>query len=66
VIPLEEICMVEKRHSVRFGRFSLTNYILICYEKVKYVSVLPIKEQEFLDLLYSRLEQEFKHRDTEE
>lgn len=36
---------------MKFGRFSVTDYILIEYGKGKFVSVMPVKEQEFAELL---------------
>ena len=52
IIPLSEITAV---HSMKFGRFSVTDYILIEYEKGKFVSVMPVKEQEFAELLEKRM-----------
>lgn len=55
-IPLKEITGVRKVHSMKFGRFSVTNYILIEYGKGKFVSTLPVKEQEFMELLEKKKE----------
>ena len=38
IIPLSEITAVRKYHSMKFGRFSVTDYILIEYGKGKFVS----------------------------
>ena len=46
---------VRKYHSMKFGRFSVTDYILIEYGKGKFVSVMPVKEQEFAELLEKRM-----------
>ena len=54
-IPLSEITAVRKYHSMKFGRFSVTDYILIEYGKGKFVSVMPVKEQEFAELLEKRM-----------
>ncbi len=56
VIPLSEIRDIRKGHSMRVGRFSITNYILIEYGKDKFASVMPIKEREFLEIMHKRLE----------
>ena len=55
VIPLSEITTVRKYHSMKFGSFSVTDYILIEYGKGKFVSVMPVKEQEFAELLEKRM-----------
>lgn len=55
-IPLKEITGVRKVHSMKFGSFSVTNYILIEYGKGKFVSALPVKEQEFMELLEKKKE----------
>lgn len=55
-IPLKEITGVRKVHSMKFGSFSVTNYILIEYGNGKFVSTLPVKEQEFMELLEKKKE----------
>ena len=50
-----EVSAVRKYHSMKFGRFSVTDYILIEYGKGKFVSVMPVKEQEFAELLEKRM-----------
>ena len=50
-IPVKDIISVQKHHSMKFGRFSVTEYVLIEYGKDKYVSVMPVKEREFVELL---------------
>ena len=55
IIPLSEITAVRRYHSMKFGRFSVTDYILIEYGKGKFVSVMPVKEQEFAELLEKRM-----------
>ena len=50
-IPIAEITSVRKVHSMKFGSFAVTNYLLIEYGKGKYASVLPVKEKEFIELI---------------
>ena len=38
VIPISEITAIRKCHSMKFGRFSVTEYVLIEYGKGKFVS----------------------------
>ena len=49
VIPISEITAIRKCHSMKFGRFSVTEYVLIEYGKGKFVSVMPVKEREFVE-----------------
>lgn len=51
VIPISEITAIRKCHSMKFGRFSVTEYVLIECGKGKFVSVMPVKEREFVELL---------------
>lgn len=53
-IPLKEIHSIRKHHSMKFGRFSVTDYVLIEYGNEKYVSVMPVKEREFVELVEKR------------
>ena len=55
VIPVSEITVIKKCHSMKFGRFSVTEYVLIEYGKGKFVSVMPVKEREFAELLEKRI-----------
>jgi hypothetical protein len=55
VIPISEITAIRRCHSMKFGRFSVTEYVLIEYGKGKFVSVMPVKEREFVELLEKRL-----------
>lgn len=50
-ILLKEITAVRKVHSMKFGSFSVTNYVLIEYGKGKFASALPVKEREFIEKL---------------
>lgn len=51
VIPVKDITSVKKCNSMQFGRFSVTNYVLIAYGNEKYATALPVKEAEFLELI---------------
>ena len=51
---VKDIVSVERRTSVKIGRFAILRYILIGSNNGGYMSVLPIKEQEFIDLLDKR------------
>lgn len=53
-IPIREITSVRKYHSMKFGRFSVTNYVLIEYGNGKFASAMPVKELEFMNLLEKR------------
>ena len=55
VIPVSGITAIKKCHSMEFGRFSVTEYVLIEYGKGKFVSVMPVKEREFVGLLEKRI-----------
>ncbi len=55
VIPIVEITEIKKCHSMQFGKFSVTNYVLISYANGKYASVMPVKEREFAELLEKRI-----------
>ena len=55
-IAIREITDVRKVHSMKFGRFSVTEYVLIEYGSGKFASVLPAKEEEFLELLEKKRE----------
>ena len=48
---LKDMISVQKHHSMKFGRFSVTEYVLIEYGKDKFVSVMPVKEREFMEWL---------------
>lgn len=54
VVPLREITSVEVCRSMRFGAFSVTRYVLIGYGKGLFVSVMPVKEREFVELIEKR------------
>ena len=51
---------------MKFGRFSVTDYVLIEYGKGKFVSVMPVKEREFAGLLEKRIrELTFEEKETD-
>lgn len=56
VIPIAEITAIRKYHSMKFGKFSVTNYVLIEYGNGKFASVTPVKEREFVELIKKRME----------
>lgn len=58
VIPICDITDIRKCNSMRIGRFSVTNYVLIEYGKGKFTSVMPVKESEFIELIEKFLSQE--------
>ena len=45
---------VEKLRSFRIGRFCLVEYLLVFYGNEKHVTVMPVKETEFLETLQKR------------
>lgn len=51
---LKDIVSVKQRCSVRVGRCAALHYVLIECASGRYISVLPVKEQEFIDLLEER------------
>ena len=51
-IPVNHIQRVEKLRSLRIGRHSMVEYLLVCYEEGKHVAVMPVKEDEFLETLH--------------
>ena len=57
VIPIAEITAIRKYHSMKFGKFSVTNYVLIEYGNGKFASVMPVKEREFVELIKKRMQQ---------
>lgn len=54
-IHLADIQSVEKQYVMKAGSFYLTSFVLIAYKENKYVSVLPVKEKEFIELLRSKI-----------
>ena len=57
-IPIRDIVAIRKYHSMRVAGRSVTNYLLIEYGNNKFASAMPIKEQEFVELLQKRMKPE--------
>ena len=57
MIPISDITAIKKYNSMRIGSFSVTDYILIEYGKDKFASVMPVKEQEFVELIQKKMEE---------
>ena len=55
VIPISEITTIQRYRSMKFGSFSVTDYILIEYGKDKFASVMPVKEREFVELIEKKM-----------
>lgn len=53
-IKITDINEIEKRNSMKFGHFNITEYLLVRYNGNKYISLMPVREKEFLDL-FSKL-----------
>jgi len=54
-IWLKDIVSVERRDSVKIMGFSILRYVMIGYGSGRYLSILPLKEKEFVDLLETRI-----------
>lgn len=54
IIPIAHITAVKQCSSMKFGSFAVTRYVLIEYGKAKYATALPVKEQEFIELIEKR------------
>lgn len=54
-IDIKQITKIGKGHSMKFGRFSLTDYVLIEYGNGRYASAIPVKEIEFIDVIERRM-----------
>ena len=57
-IPISDIVTIRKCHSMRVAGYSVTNYLLIEYGNNKFASAMPVKEQEFVELLHKRMKTE--------
>ena len=53
-IKITDIDEIETRNSMKFGNFHITEYGLVRYNGNKYISLMPVKEREFLEL-FSKL-----------
>ncbi|MDR0893319.1 MAG: PH domain-containing protein [Mediterranea sp.] len=56
IIPIVDITAIERYRSMKFGRFSVANYLLISYGNNKFVALMPTKEAEFIELMQERME----------
>ncbi len=56
IIPIQTITHILKHNSMRIAGRSVTNYVLIEYGQRKFVSAMPIKEDEFIEQLYRKME----------
>lgn len=54
-IDIKDITKIGKGHSMRVGRFSLTDYVLIEYGNGRFASAIPVKEIEFIDIIERRM-----------
>lgn len=54
-IRLEEITSVERACSMKIGKFAVMRYVLIKYGKDKCKALLPVKEEEFIQLLEEKI-----------
>ena len=54
LIPIADISSMQRCSSMRLGKRAVTEYLLIRYGKGKFVSLMPVKEQEFIDLINKR------------
>lgn len=61
VIPIGEIAEIKKCSSMKFGRFTVTQYVLIEYGKGKFATALPVKEREFIEAIEKK-RNEFNQR----
>lgn len=55
---ISEIVSVQTRHSVEIAGFALLRYVLIEYAPGKYTSVMPLKEEEFIHVLETKMKRE--------
>ena len=51
IIPIKSVRRIEKCRHLRLRKHSLLSYLLIIYDNEKYISVMPVKEDEFLETL---------------
>ena len=56
-IKLDDINDLEIRRSARFGSVSVINYVLITYNKSKYIGITPTKPNKFVELIIRYKEQ---------
>lgn len=56
-IKLDDINDLEIRRSARFGSVSVINYVLITYNKSKYIGITPTNPNKFVELIIRYKEQ---------
>lgn len=56
-IPIEEILSIERKRSMTVFNCSVTHFVLIRWGYDKYVALIPVKEQEFIQLIRERIVQ---------
>lgn len=54
-IKITDVNEIGKQNSMKFGSFHVTEYLLIRYKDDKYVSLMPVKEREFLEVISNRI-----------
>lgn len=50
-IAIKDINSIKKDHTMNFRNFHCAEFILIQYSGEKYLTLIPVKEQEFIDLI---------------
>lgn len=56
-IPIGEILSIERKRSMTVFNCSVTHFVLIRWGFDKYVALIPVKEQEFIQLIRERIVQ---------
>ncbi len=56
-IPIGEILSIERKRSMTVFNCSVTHFVLIRWGYDKYVALIPVKEQEFIQLIRERIVQ---------
>ncbi|MEG2574195.1 MAG: PH domain-containing protein [Bacteroides sp.] len=56
-IRIDTITKIEKKNSMNFARFHATEYLLIEYGQEKYVSLMPVKEDDFIVHIQQQISQ---------
>ncbi|MEG1660576.1 MAG: PH domain-containing protein [Bacteroides sp.] len=56
-VPLKDITSIKIHYTMKMGRFCLLHYVLIEYGNGKFITALPVKEREFVELIESRITQ---------
>ena len=56
-IPIGEILSIERKRSMTVFNCSVTHFVLIRWGYDKYVALIPVKEEEFIQLIRERIVQ---------